>query len=299
MRRMLRLSIGFTCVKLICLHGSPSRIVVLILIGLIAACAPKPPPIISLEQATDQVVTNLRIFKTPEASRDAPSPVVIFVHGASDKNWGPEYDRWVTRIVNEGFSLVFIDLYTGRGSDGQAARSGRLLPKETAGDLMIALDWTLDQNWVDQSRVYAIGNSFGGATIMDAMVYDAPGKTPLGLTAKPSNGMNGLSKVALIAPLCIEDIMGFNVVASVHEDFYSNTPTLAIIPEKDNVSDPNLCQQIFARNKALGKPIDVMVVMGAGHTFMVSEDDYGAALPNYDEDVAARAWARTFDFFRN
>jgi dienelactone hydrolase len=262
----------------------------------LGACAPAPPPTVPLVQAEARVLESLRVFRTSAAPE--PAPTILYVHGASDKSWNPEYQRWVTRLNDAGFSVVFLDLYSGRGANGPAARSGHLLPKETAADLMIALNWTREQEWADTGRIFAMGNSFGGATIMDAMVYDAPGKVPLGLATAPPNGLNGLAKAVLLVPLCKDDVMGFNIVASVHEDFASDIPTLAILAANDSVSDPDLCQAIFARNNAAGKSITVDVVPGAGHTFMSSEDDYGQRFPDYDQDAAEAAWARAISFLK-
>lgn len=275
----------------------PIRLILCACLGLaaLAGCTPQPPTAIPLSEATPKVIDHLKIFKTG----DAPGPTVLFVHGASDRSWNAEYERWVQRLNREGFHVVFLDLYTGRGSNGQAARSGHLLPKQTAGDLMIALDWTRQQAWADPERLYAMGNSFGGATIMDAMVYDAPDRMPQGLSEPPSNGLTGLSKAVLVTPLCIDDIMGLNIVASVHEDFAASVPTLAILAGSDQTSDTPLCQAIFARNAAAGKPIEVVVVDGAGHTFMQSEDDYGQPFPDYDHEEAEAAWARALSFLRD
>ncbi|MRG73032.1 prolyl oligopeptidase family serine peptidase [Alphaproteobacteria bacterium HT1-32] len=269
------------------------KLMALICLSGIVGCAPSLPPSISLDQAQTQVVPYLRTF---QPAGTGAHPTVIFLHGASDKSWYSVYDDMVQRFVANGYGIVFLDMYSGRGSNGQAARSGHLLPKQTAGDLMIALDWAKRQHWVDADRVYAVGTSFGGATIMDAMVYADPAKVPLGVSANPVNELDGLRAAVLWAPLCIGDVMGFNIVASLHEPFYANVPILALIPEEDQVSSPEICKSILNRNRTADRPVDIIAYPATGHSFMIEADEYGAQMADYDAAKAEDAWKRTFAF---
>jgi hypothetical protein len=42
----------------------------------------------------------------------------------------------------------------------------------------VAIDWVRGQAWADSNKIGLFGISFGAATIMDALVLDAPGKMP-------------------------------------------------------------------------------------------------------------------------
>ncbi|MGO1117317.1 dienelactone hydrolase family protein [Rhodovibrionaceae bacterium A322] len=269
------------------------KFVALTLALLLVACVPSGPKPVLLDQAENQVVPHLRTFQ-PEGQ--GPFPTVILVHGASDKAWHAEYQRLVERFVTQGYAVVYPDLYKGRRSSGQAARSGGLLPKETSGDVMIALDWAEQQPWVRRDEIFAVGVSFGATSIMDALVYDAPGKKPTGLLEKPATSMSDLAGVVLLVPWCKDDVMGLNLIASVKEDFYAKPDTLAVIAGRDSVADNRLCRQILARNQAAGLPLEILEMENQGHTYLQSEDDYGQPFGDYDAAAAEETFDRVFAF---
>ena len=133
---------------------------------------------------------------------------------------------------------------------------------------------------------------------MDALVLDAPGRLSTSLTEKPDDGLKVVKGAALLSPWCASDVMGFNLIKSVHEDFARQVPMLAILPQADTDSDPALCKAILERNKAKNALIEVIPVAGAGHTFAQEKDDYENMLADYDAGKAKDAWRRIYAFFK-
>ncbi len=262
--------------------------------GVLIACAPKEASPTSLADAAERVADGLRV-KTPPGA--GPFPTVLYFHGASDTSWHPEQQRILDGFAAKGFAAVFVDMYHGRGIDGRAVRSGALLPRTTAGDVMVAVDWVERQPWAARGRIGLFGISFGAATIMDALVLDAPGKVPASLERKPARGLRDVRGVALLSPWCAKDVFGFNLIRAVHEDFSRTPAILSILPLSDSVSDVNLCKDILERNKAKGAPIEIVSVSGAGHTFAQMNDDYGNRFEDHDPGKSKEAWRRIHDFF--
>jgi dienelactone hydrolase len=163
---------------------------------------------------------------------------------------------------------------------------------------MIAVDWVSRQSWVAPGKAGLFGISFGAATIMDAFVLDAPGKMPTSLSQKPPGGLKTVKGAAMLSPWCASDVMGFNLIKAVHEDFSRKVPILAILPGSDSVSDQALCQSILGRHKAKGQDITIVPVSGAGHTFAQENDDYGDQFEDYDAAEAKKAWGRIYAFFK-
>ena len=267
----------------------------LLIVGLTGACTPEEATPTSLAEAQARLEGG---FKVKKPAGDGPFPTVLYFHGASDMSWHAGAESVLDGFVEQGFAAVFVDMYHGRGVTGQAVRSGSLLPRATAGDVMVAVDWLGRQPWAAPGKTGLFGISFGAATIMDALVLDAPGALPTSLTEKPAGGLGAVKGAAMLSPWCAEDVMGFNLIKAVHEDFTRHLPMLAIVPENDTTADPALCKAILDRNAAKGAPIETVMVEGAGHTFAQEKDDYGQPFADYDAKKAAEAWARIYTFFK-
>ncbi len=265
-------------------------------LGLVVlGCIPREDIPVSLVDASNRVVNGLKVRK-PEGP--GPFPTVIYFHGASDRSWYPAQETILAGFVKQGFAAVFVDMYHGRGVHGKAVRGGSLLPRATAGDAFVAIDWVRNQPWAAPKKIGLFGVSFGAATIMDTLVLDAPGKLPTSIQEKPAKGLSGILGVALLSPWCAEDVMGFNLIKAVHEDFATQVPMIAILPQADTTSDGALCLNILNRNKAKGASIEVILVDGAGHTFAQGVDDYGNVFADYDPKKATESWNSIYAFFR-
>jgi len=161
---------------------------------------------------------------------------------------------------------------------------------------MIVLDWVQDQDWADKDRVFAVGSSFGGGVILDAMVFADPARPVPAISTPPENRLDGLRAGVLLAPLCLEDILGVRISQAVYEPLYSQAPLMAVLPGADTVSDMDVCQSLLARESGRGTPVTLAEYPGAGHTFMHQTDDYGDATPDYDRDAAEDAWGKVLDY---
>ncbi|MBT7357188.1 MAG: hypothetical protein HN809_12405 [Rhodospirillaceae bacterium] len=272
------------------------RLQIIAAFGLIVlGCTPKEATPVSVADASNRVVDGLKVRK-PEGK--GPFPTVVYFHSASNKSWYPAQETILDGFVNQGYATVFVDMYHGRGVGGQAVRSGSLLPRATAGDAFVAVDWVREQSWADQNKIGLFGISFGAATIMDTLVLSAPGKMPTSIQEKPAKGLSGVQGAALLSPWCAKDVMGFNLIKAVHEDFATQVPIIAIIPQADTVSDEDLCLDILNRNKTKGASIEAVLVEGAGHTFAQEKDDYGNRFPDYNLKKSKEAWGAIYSFFK-
>ena len=132
---------------------------------------------------------------------------------------------------------------------------------------------------------------------MDALVLDAPGKMPTSLNEKPKQGLKAVKAVSMLSPWCKGDVMGFNIIKAVHEDFAKQVPILAVIPTRDQESNITLCKEILERNKNNGVIVEIYLIEGAGHTFAQPMDDYGNPFPDYNPKLAKKAFDRIYNFF--
>ncbi|HIF92961.1 MAG TPA: hypothetical protein EYQ60_07500 [Myxococcales bacterium] len=263
---------------------------------LLAACVPKRPVEISANQALERLAPHLRVQKP---QRNSPHKTVLLFHGAKPgPAWDIRYQKIMTRIQREGYAVIFVDSFASRQTTGASVFSGDLLPTETSGDVMMAIEWARNQNWVDNENIFAFGYSFGGAAVMDSLTLSAPGLKPTGLLERPETGVGGLNAIVLVSPWCKADVFGFNLIASVHKNFFVNIPTLAVQPMQDTISDQALCSRIFSRNKNNGFPIQTLNLESAEHRFMFSTNSNGGSESHYDIDLTANVYADIFEFLR-
>ncbi len=239
------------------------------------------------------VEPHFRIFKP---TGDPPFPTILYFHGASNTAWHPEQEETIQRIAGEGYAVVYVDAFTGRKIGGERVRSGGLYPFETAGDVMVTVDWANQQSWIDSDRIALWGRSFGAATIMDALTLSAPDRMPLRMSEKPAIGLDTVKAIVLQSPFCMKDVFVVRVMASWKEDFSVKVPIQIILPGADNYAP--VCRKILERNKANGMPVDIITYKGAGHTFTQPTDDYGNGFPDYDKEKAEDAWLQKIAFLR-
>ena len=270
------------------------KLIVLCAVIFVQACTPAPPPEVSMATRMEELPKHF-IVKKPAGA--PPYKTVLVFHGARKGDaWDARYQAETDTIVEQGYAAVFVDMFKSRNASGHAVFKGKILPKETSGDVMMAIQWAKQQSWIDAENLYAWGYSFGGATLMDALVYSADGLKPMGLTERPTTGASELNAIALISPWCKNDVYGFNLIASTHQNFGAKVPTLAVIPVQDSVSDQKLCQTILTRNRQAGFPVEMLKLDQAKHRFMFETDPFGGPEPEFDAAADAQALNAVFAF---
>ena len=263
----------------------------------ISACAPKPAPSISADDSLLRMEPHITVYKPNTLP---PYKTVLVFHGAKrGLGWDVRYQSLMNQLKENGYASVFVDMFTSRGTTGNAVFSGELTPKATSGDVMILIEWAKRQNWIDKRNISAVGYSFGAATLMDALTLSKKGRSPEGLLNRPELGASSLRSIVLMAPWCKHDVLGFNIIASTHENFGVRVPVLALIPSEDSISDTKLCQQILERNVAIGHDVNISVLKGSEHKFYFKTDAQGAPELQYDSKNASFAKMKMLSFLKS
>lgn len=100
----------------------------------------------------------------PAASPESPAPLVVCIHGGPFSAWGAWHWRWNPQLLAErGYAVVLPNpaLSTGFGQDFIQRGWGRW-GQEAYADILAAVDDACSRPDVDDSRVAAMGGSFGG-----------------------------------------------------------------------------------------------------------------------------------------
>ena len=211
----------------------------------------------------------LRI-QTPDGA--GPFPAVVLMHGAGTPVWRKGYGEWMGWLTRRGYAAVFVDSLNGRGIHGDSLMGPTLMPPERAADLYIVLEILRSTRAVDSSRIAVIGMSHGGDTALDALVLASPGKSLPALTETPERRLAGLRGVVAFYPGCREPVAGVHVTENYLQPWTVPVPVLMFQGGNDSFVDQGLCDEVVARQKALGSPIDFVFYPDAPHCF---DAEYG------------------------
>jgi dipeptidyl aminopeptidase/acylaminoacyl peptidase len=105
------------------------------------------------------------IVKPAEFSPDNRYPLIVWLHGGPAYNWslGIQSSNWAQLFASQGY-LVFLPNF--RGSSGQGMEwmmaNVRDWGEGPMSDVMSGVDYLIDKECVDESRMFVGGGSYGG-----------------------------------------------------------------------------------------------------------------------------------------
>jgi dienelactone hydrolase len=213
---------------------------------------------------------------------DEPRPAVLFFHGCG----GPrDYSvARARRIVELGYVAILVDSYTGRGIDWQLSCEGRVLPgSQRAADVLVALEFARQQPAVDPDRLFVMGYSHGGWTVLEALANgDA---LPPKLSDSPGNHLAGVVGVIAWYPYC-------GIGAEYTRGWSSDVPVLILLAADDQTTAPEPCIDIANEHSQRGLPVQWRVYPGVDHGFDLQED----WVKVYDPEIHRQAMQLQNDF---
>lgn len=203
-------------------------------------------------------------FENPLASRQplqgylrqtnnrGPSPAVVLLHGCNG-NWLRLDERWGKRIASWGYVTLTVDSFGPRGIKNTC---GGGAPVDLAFDAYRALNYLVQQPFVDPTRVAALGFSQGGWLALTSVEHGAIEQT----------SQNKFRAAIAFYPHCL----GFKGNMTV--------PTLILIGELDDWTPAAECRNMvdgrddwgISRQKGEGAPIRLVVYPDAYHAFDVA-----------------------------
>jgi dienelactone hydrolase len=216
-------------------------------------------------------------YRTFRPAGGGPHPAVIFASGCD--GFAPSlaptlYERRAEAFRAQGNVVVFAD-YLGRRSLKTCA--GPITHKDAARDVVAAAAWLASQPEVDAARIAAIGWSYGGRVVLEALVEHTAGPV-------------GFSRAVAFYPDC-----------RALSPWKATLPVLLLLGGDDDMTPARLCQDAVTR---LAAPTAVKVVLypGALHGFDVPEARtkvrIGFGTVGYHPEAAASAEKEVQQFLR-
>jgi dienelactone hydrolase len=180
-----------------------------------------------------------------------PSPAVVLLHGC-DGDWGRLDENWGKKIASWGYVTLTLDSFGPRGIKN-TCDSGA--PTRLSGDAYRALNFLVQQRFVDPARVAALGFAQGGWLALTSIER--------GMIEQESQ--NKFRAAVAFYPPCL----GFKGNMTV--------PTLILTGERDDWTPAQECRNMvngrddwgISRAKIEGAPIRLIVYPEAHHAFDV------------------------------
>jgi dienelactone hydrolase len=181
-----------------------------------------------------------------------PSPAVVLLHGCNG-NWQRLDQRWGKRVASWGYVTLTVDSFGPRGLNNTC---GGGAPVDLAFDAYRALNFLVQQLFVDPARVAALGFSQGGWLALTSVERGAVERI----------SQNKFHAAVAFYPPCL----GFKGNMTV--------PTLVLIGELDDWTPAGECRNMvdgrddwgISRHKGEGAPIRLVVYPDAYHAFDAS-----------------------------
>jgi dienelactone hydrolase len=187
-----------------------------------------------------------------QTNSPTPSPAVVLLHGCNG-DWQRLDQRWGKRIASWGYVTLTVDSFGPRGLKNTC---GGGAPVDLAFDAYRALNFLVQEPFVDPGRVAAVGFSQGGWLALTSIEHGAVERI----------SQNKFHAAVAFYPPCL----GFKGNMTV--------PTLVLIGELDDWTPAGECRNMvdgrddwgISRQKGEGAPVKLIVYPKAYHAFDVS-----------------------------
>jgi dienelactone hydrolase len=241
------------------------RLVTMLALTILGVCM---PAVVSAETVQQRIQRLEPHFTLTRPDGVGPFPVVLMLHGCGGQR---PFQNDMARVAAEaGAAVVQIDSYAPRRISRVAAiatvcTGAQLHGRERAGDLYAAVAWARAQDWVDPSRIVAMGWSHGAWTIMDALALRS------GAEMRRATGLGDLPEeplLGLVGALIVYPYASVGTYAG-RRDWRLAPRSVAVLCGRDYIVGTP--RGPLERQRARGAPLDIHFFEDATHAF---EDEF-------------------------
>jgi dienelactone hydrolase len=223
---------------------------------------------------------------------DGPFPAVVLLSTCAGVS--SALHEWADRLQTAGYVALVVDSFGPRGVSS-VCDSFVVSLDDVAGDALAARDYLRTLAFVDNSRIGAMGFSYGA---MAGLRLASAGYMR---RATPPN--EGFQAIIAVYPFCtpISSSPQYRVIQNnLYDDI--KTPLLILIGGDDNETDPIQCAAKASHLVAEGEPVSYHVYPGVTHAFDDSRftgdrPQRGRYIYRYDKAATEDAADRMRQFF--
>lgn len=189
------------------------------------------------------------LFLPAGASRDAPVPAVILLHGASGVTGAREH-TYARQFARRGVAALVVDVFGARRerATGFVNRLLEITEAMFLADAYAALGFLAARPEIDPRRIALIGFSYGGMAATYAVYAQVAERYA------PS-GPRFAAHVAFYAPCIVE----------FEDHRTTGAPLLMLYGARDAIIDPRRCAGVAAQIEEGGSEVEVVVYEDAVH----------------------------------
>ena len=214
--------------------------------------------------------------KTFKPSGNGPFPAVVLMHTCGGVR-NPHIKQHAQELLKAGYVVLVVDSFEPRGVQNCATR----IVSGSAGvaDAYAALAFLAAKPFVDKSRIYQVGYSWGA--IVSTMLASPQSATIVGSSLRFAATVSNYSNCS-------------------YQDKYqlvlrdSDRPFLMLMGDQDQELPSANCFPLLTDMKTQGSPVEWFIFPGATHSWdKPSQPDRGYV---YNERVAEEATAKMLEF---
>jgi len=206
------------------------------------------------------------------------APLVIDVHGGPHSAFGPTPWLEANALADAGIHVIYSN---PRGSAGYGEKFGRDLEGRwgdpDGSDLMMILDWAVEQGLTDRERIGIMGLSYGGF-MTNYMLANHPGVFKAAVSENPVTDLLGewatsdfgrfIARRAIEVQSPWEDIDRFVTRSPFYRMHENHAPLLLLQAENDMRCPPGNSDMVFHILRTLGRDVEMIRYPAESHVML-------------------------------
>lgn len=223
----------------------------------------------------------------PQTQAAGPMPAVVLVHGGPWVRGGIwAWNAMPQFLASRGYVVIEPEFRGSAGYGAQLERAGdRQWGRAMQTDLADAVAWAVQRGLVDGKRVCIAGGSYGGYAALMGLATQGDifrcgaAWAPVAdlewlLGSSDLDDFAGFGRTELL-PLRIADRStsgdAVRQISPLHQAERIHAPLLLAWGEKDSRTPPKQVEPLVSRLEALGRPPEVVIYPGEGHSWLKVE----------------------------
>ncbi len=213
------------------------------------------------------------IMTPPDFDPSGSYPLILEIHGGPYSAYGPQFSPELQLMASQGYVVVYTNPRgsTSYGEEFASYINGNY-PSEDYNDLMDAVDYVVDQGYIDEQRLYITGGSGGG--VLTAWAIGKTDRFSAAVVAKPVINWYSFVLNADNVPFFSkywftkkpwEDPDQYHRLSPISLVGNVTTPTMLLTGEQDYRTPMSETEQYYGALKLQGVESSMVRIQGSSH----------------------------------
>ncbi|MEQ8525826.1 S9 family peptidase [Gracilimonas sp.] len=226
-----------------------------------------------VESSVDDFRVQGWIITPPDFDPNKKYPLILEIHGGPYTNYGSRFTPELQFMASRGYVVVYTN---PRGSTSYGAEFASYInhnyPSEDHNDLMDAVDYVVDQGYIDEDNLFITGGSGGG--VLSSWAIGKTDRFKAAVVAKPVINWYSFVLTADGSPFYSkywftkkpwEDPEQYLERSPISLVGNVTTPTMLLTGEQDYRTPMSETEQYYAALKLQGVDAAMVRIQGSGH----------------------------------